>query len=117
MPTHVTSTPPAPPSEAAEHFARKLALETDCSDVYESMQGGAPNFVLLDVRGAKAYAKAHVAAAISLPHGDYGGAHDALAARHLVRGLLRRPPLQRRRQGRAQACGARPNSSKSCWAA
>ena len=53
MTTLVTASTPAPPSEAAEHFARKLALETDCSDVRESMKGGAPDFVLLDVRGGK----------------------------------------------------------------
>jgi len=40
-----------PPSEAAKHFAQKLALETDCSDVHETLKGGAPDFVLLDVRG------------------------------------------------------------------
>ena len=51
MPSHVTATPPAPPSEAAEHFARKLALETDCWDVHESMKDGPLDFVLLDVRG------------------------------------------------------------------
>jgi rhodanese-related sulfurtransferase len=70
MPSPVTSTPPAPPSEAAQHFARKLALETDCSDVHEAMRGGAPDFVLLDVRGGAAYAKAHVPGAMSLPHRD-----------------------------------------------
>lgn len=68
MPSHVTATPPAPPSEAAEHFARKLSLETDCWDVHESLKAAAPDFVLLDVRGAAAYAKAHVPGAISLPH-------------------------------------------------
>jgi rhodanese-related sulfurtransferase len=68
MPSHVTSTPPAPPSEAADHFARKLSLETDCWDVHESMKDGAADFVLLDVRGPGAYAKAHVPGAISLPH-------------------------------------------------
>jgi len=68
MASLVTATPAAPPSEAAEHFARKLALETDCSDVRESMKGGAQDFVLLDVRGPKAYAMAHVPGAINLPH-------------------------------------------------
>jgi rhodanese-related sulfurtransferase len=68
MASLVTATPAAPPSEAAEHFARKLALETDCSDVRESMKGGAQDFVLLDVRGPKAYATAHVPGAINLPH-------------------------------------------------
>lgn len=68
MPSHVTSTPPATPSEAAEHFARKLALETDCWDVHDTLTGGSPDFVLLDVRGTSAYARAHVPGALSLPH-------------------------------------------------
>ena len=42
MPSHVTATPPAPPSEAAEHFARKLGLETDCWDVHESLKAARP---------------------------------------------------------------------------
>ena len=33
MTSHVTAMPPAAPSEAATHFARRLALETDCWDV------------------------------------------------------------------------------------
>jgi rhodanese-related sulfurtransferase len=70
MTTHVTATPPAPPSEAALHFERKLALETDCSDVRESLKGGAQDFVLLDVRGRRAYALAHVPGALNLPHRD-----------------------------------------------
>jgi len=70
MTTHVTATPPAPPSETAEYFARKLALETDCWDVRESLKGGAQDFVLLDVRGTSAYARGHVPGALSLPHRD-----------------------------------------------
>jgi len=68
MPSSVTSTPPVPPSEAADHFAHKLALETDCADVQETLKGGAPDFVLLDVRGRAAFARAHVPGATSLPH-------------------------------------------------
>ena len=70
MTTPVTATPPALPSEAADHFARKLALETDCADVHAALKGGAQDFVLLDVRGRAAYAMAHVPGAISLPHRD-----------------------------------------------
>lgn len=68
MPSRVTATPPAPPSEAEEHFARKLAFETDCTDVHAAFRSGAVDFVLLDVRGAAAYARAHVPGALSLPH-------------------------------------------------
>ena len=70
MPSHVTSTAPVPPSDAADHFAHKLALETDCWDVHESLKEGAPDFVLLDVRGRAAYAKGHVPGAASLPHAE-----------------------------------------------
>ncbi len=70
MPSLVTATPPAPPSEAAEHFERKLAFETDCADVHAGLKSGAVDFVLLDVRGRAAFARAHVPGAISLPHAD-----------------------------------------------
>jgi rhodanese-related sulfurtransferase len=70
MPSFVTATAPAPPSEAAQHFGRKLALETDCSDVQAALKSGEIDFVLLDVRGRSAFAKAHVPGATSLPHAD-----------------------------------------------
>ncbi len=68
----VAQTPAAPPSEALRHFARRLSLETDCADVHEAMTGaGQPaDFVLLDVRGPAAYARAHVPGALTLPHRD-----------------------------------------------
>ena len=70
-PSSVALTPPAPPAEALAHFARRLSLETDCADVHEAMtraEGAAADFVLLDVRGPDAYARAHVPGAINLPH-------------------------------------------------
>ena len=70
MPSLVTATPPPPPSEAAQYLARKLALETDCSDVRVATKSGSVDFVLLDVRGRSAFAKAHVPGATSLPHGE-----------------------------------------------
>jgi rhodanese-related sulfurtransferase len=69
MPTAVTAAPPAPPAEAAAHFARRLSLETDCWDVHEAMASGAPDFVLLDVRSPALYARGHVPGALNLPHG------------------------------------------------
>jgi rhodanese-related sulfurtransferase len=67
-PNPVTATPPAPAAEARAHFARRLALETDCSDVQAAMEAGSPGFVLLDVRGPGAFARAHVPGALNLPH-------------------------------------------------
>ncbi len=62
----VCQIPPAPPAVARAHFAARLALETDCADVHAS-QGG---FVLLDVRGPNAFARAHIPGATNLPAGQ-----------------------------------------------
>ena len=66
----VTAIPFAPSVEAEAHFARRLALETDCADVNAAVSSGTAGFVLLDVRGPTAFAKAHVPGAINLPHGQ-----------------------------------------------
>ncbi|PWC32476.1 rhodanese-like domain-containing protein [Azospirillum sp. TSO35-2] len=69
MPSLVTEIPAAPSADAAAHFARRLALETDCWDVHDSLKAAAPDFVLLDVRGPAAFAAGHVPGALNLPHG------------------------------------------------
>ncbi len=69
MRSHVTQTPAAASSDALAHFTARLGFETDCWDVHASMKEGNFDFVLLDVRGPDAYAKAHVPGAINLPHG------------------------------------------------
>ena len=77
MPSHVSETPAAPANVASEHFARRLALETDCWDVHESMRTGKMDFVVLDMRSPNAYAKAHVPGALSLPHSQITAARMA----------------------------------------
>jgi len=69
-PSSVASIPAAASPTAAEHFAHRLSVETDCADVHESLCGGSADFVLLDVRGPNAYARAHVPGALNLPHRD-----------------------------------------------
>ena len=69
MASLVSDIPAAPSEQAQVHFARRLSLETDCWDVHDSMKSGAPDFVLLDVRGPAAYARGHVPGALNLPHG------------------------------------------------
>ena len=69
MPSLVAEIPAASADIAADHFARRLSLETDCWDVHESSSMGAADFVLLDVRGPAAYARGHVPGALNLPHG------------------------------------------------
>lgn len=70
-PSPVACIAAATPEEASAHFARRLSLETDCADVHEAMTlagGLPPDFVLLDVRGPRAYARSHVPGALNLPH-------------------------------------------------
>ncbi|MGF9763963.1 rhodanese-like domain-containing protein [Microvirga sp. 0TCS3.31] len=64
----ITAIPAAAPAVAQAHFAARLSLETDYADVREAFVGGQADFVLLDVRGPKAYARSHVPGALSLPH-------------------------------------------------
>ncbi|MGE0726384.1 MAG: rhodanese-like domain-containing protein [Alphaproteobacteria bacterium] len=67
-PSAVAETPAAPAAIAGAHFASRLALETDCWDVHASLQAGARDFVLLDVRSPSLFAKGHVPGAINMPH-------------------------------------------------
>jgi rhodanese-related sulfurtransferase len=55
----------ASPSDAAVHFAHRLAVETDVSDVAAALDSG--TFVLLDSRSAEAWAQGHVPGAVHLP--------------------------------------------------
>ena len=69
MPSRVAEIPAASPDAVMAHYARRLAFETDCSDVRAAMAAGTPDFVLLDVRGAALFAARHIPGAINLPHG------------------------------------------------
>ena len=64
----VTEVAPTPSDEAARHFERLLAFETDCYDVHRALGRRDPGFVLLDVRSPEAYAAGHVPGAINLPN-------------------------------------------------
>jgi rhodanese-related sulfurtransferase len=77
MASAVSAVPAAAPELVVEHYARRLAFETDCWDVHEAMRTGQQDFVLLDVRGPALYGKAHVPGAISLPHGKMTAARMA----------------------------------------
>ena len=52
---------------AIEHFAGKLAYETDVSDVHAALSDGEPGFVLVDSRSREAWDQGHVLGAIHLP--------------------------------------------------
>jgi rhodanese-related sulfurtransferase len=57
----------ATPADAAAHFARRLAVETDVSDVAAALASGSPGFVLLDSRSTEAWELGHVPGAVHLP--------------------------------------------------
>jgi rhodanese-related sulfurtransferase len=57
----------AAPSDAAVHFAARLAFETDVSDVHAALEAGSPGFVLVDSRSTEAWEQGHVPGAVHLP--------------------------------------------------
>jgi rhodanese-related sulfurtransferase len=61
-------TPAADAEAARRHFAAKLSLETDPSDVYVDQQKGVPGFVVVDTRRPESFARAHVPGAINIPY-------------------------------------------------
>lgn len=63
----VLETPAASPEATHRHYMNKLSVETDVADVYYDMQHGLNDFLLIDVRSAKAYAECHIPGAINLP--------------------------------------------------
>jgi len=67
MRTHVTETAAAPSEAAVRHFEDMLAFETDCWDVHESMKSANRDFIVVDVRGPNAFAKAMWTARSTFP--------------------------------------------------
>jgi len=67
MPSLIREIAPATPADALQHFSRRLAFETDCSDVHQSQKTGDVDYVLVDVRSHEAFLKAHVPGAINIP--------------------------------------------------
>ncbi|POM17693.1 hypothetical protein CSX04_05992 [Burkholderia cepacia] len=60
--SYVTDVPAADSPAALAHFEASLRFETDCWDVRDALASGAPDFVLLDVRGPDQFAAGHVPA-------------------------------------------------------
>ena len=77
-PSFVAAIPAADPAIARAHFAARLAFETDCADVHAALSSGAPDFVLLEVRGPGAYARGHVPGALNLPFTEVVNADGTL---------------------------------------
>ena len=68
QPSAVAAVPAAHSAAALAHFEAGFSFETDCWDVHDALAGGAPDFVLLDVRGTEKYAAGHVPGARDLAH-------------------------------------------------
>lgn len=68
MPNPVTAVAAAAPADALDHFAARLAFETDVADVAAALEaGGDPGFVLLDARSPRSYEAGHLPGARLLP--------------------------------------------------
>jgi rhodanese-related sulfurtransferase len=65
----VTRVPAASPQQAHDHFARRLAFETDAADVARDVRLGAAPFTLVDVRSREHYEAGHLPGAINAPGG------------------------------------------------
>jgi rhodanese-related sulfurtransferase len=61
------------PADAAAHFARRLAVETDVSDVHAALESRRPGFVLVDSRSEESWAQGHVPGAVHLPGREMAG--------------------------------------------
>lgn len=66
MASKVSEVAAAPSDEAIAHFAKRLALETDCSDVNAATVARQRDFVLIDVRSPQLFAAGHVPGAINM---------------------------------------------------
>jgi len=66
--SQVLEVPAAAAEVARDHFARKLALETDPSDLHFDLTHGLQGVVVVDARGRDAYADRHVPGALNLPY-------------------------------------------------
>jgi len=61
------SAPPVTPELAAAHFAARLAVEADVSDVHADLVAGVAGLVVVDSRGDTAWRQGHIPGALHLP--------------------------------------------------
>ena len=80
----VTATAPAPPVEAAAHYAARLTFETDVSDVHADLHDRVPNLAVVDSRSTEAWKQGHIPGAVHLPTDDIAEHAPALIARDTV---------------------------------
>lgn len=71
--TQTFAVPAAEPAVAAAHFLARLTFETDVSDVHADLTAGTPGLVVVDSRGAAAWAQGHLPGAVHLPTAEIAG--------------------------------------------
>jgi rhodanese-related sulfurtransferase len=67
-PSLVLEVEPALPDAARRHFAARLSVETDASDVHHDLETGGAGIVVAEMRDAEAFAEEHIPGAINLPY-------------------------------------------------
>ncbi len=108
MPSFVADTPAASAEATAAYYAPQARLRDRLLGRPHRSPPASSDFVLLDVRSPALYAAAartgcHQPSARQ----DDGASHVGMARRYPLRRLLRRPALQRHRQGRSPSRQAR----------
>lgn len=77
LPSLVSEHPAAAPSEAARHFAGRLAFETDPFDLHHDLESAVSEVVAVDTRTRDAYLASHIPGSIHLPHRQMTAASTA----------------------------------------
>ena len=89
--------PAAGQAEAVAHFAARLALETDVSDVAADLGEGVTGLVVADSRSQESWDQGHVAGAIHLPRAHmHFEVPEIKCSKHQLR--LSRPAVYRQIQ-------------------
>lgn len=57
----------AEPAEAVDHFAARLAFQTDVSDVHADLHAGVEGLVVIDSRSRESWEQGHLPGAVHLP--------------------------------------------------
>lgn len=82
--SQVLAVPAAEARDAYAHFAFRLSVEADCTDVADDIKAGVVEYTVIDVRGEASYAAGHVQGAVNVPARTI----DGEVARSLPDGLL-----------------------------
>ncbi|MFC4945322.1 rhodanese-like domain-containing protein [Pseudonocardia sp. GCM10023141] len=69
----VLSTPPVAAGAAAAHFAARLAVEADVSDVHADLHAGVPGLLVVDSRSTESWQQGRIPGALHLPTREIAG--------------------------------------------